>query len=1828
MFRDNPTARTKAKLTQRRIQTIESRSEESSRGRKQKAQKSTGEFSPNSSALQVEPDLSKNYELTGSARLRRSTLRAVECDEAFNLLTSRNRKSSEMPSRVHQMEQKWSRRKRRCQRDPSEGSPNSSTGLPLRPRSQRCSTVDGCDDEQVSRLKCENSSRNILFLMLLCSLISSIQRQPSWLGFVDCSESEALGSVIHGATNLESSLYDSSGPKTGDHLRKLVANKTRSKVPKIMGISKQLNSSMRYQSTLGTDLADSQQIETPDRILQSISVTARISRIRIPVDSNVMLKCLISTHSAQSNNKFNLIWSRYMYDEGVYEQLEGLINSEPDSNRTKASSRSRRESPAANQNSKQILPSFDRQQQLRNFQARSRQEIKQISDMLIEATLSISPVEASDNATYFCTATNHRGDEKVAKIDLITLTPPIVQLEKVQPSRDSKFAIVFWCIMSDGNTPIRRTILMVRNQTSLPASRQSWRPFKEKDEHEENINSDQDFSAQKPSNVVIDADLNQWQKIDIDAEGERIETLLGRIDTSIPAGVRPTYNGVGGSQRADLSDIDVTSSVDRQPQQSSIDSSSSNEAWLYSPGFRSKTSRMRFFNLTSLLPGFTYSLKLAAINDMGQSNWTELMLTMPNEIPAQISEVFLLSRKNDSLVIGWRRPLYDTSKTIRYEMQLLDLNRTLTIDANTNIDHSQPAGSSGQSHPQRTNFMYFFANLNPGTDYHFHVRACSRFGCSDYSVPGLLASTLDGEPDEPLDVELTCLFDSSRSNVNKLTVGWLPPINVRGQLINYTLLIDARSSYRNQSAQMHLDEWRSTLETNGNQTSSFELDKFLVPNTNYTVRVCANNRSKHCGRLSLVTPSSQCSIPGALPSELPKDIRLSNRPLELHRPGSQNDQSGLKSSNSGTDRLSVETLMLELPHISMRNGTIDCIQIVLIRLPSLFEETKSLLGFLPRDPANVELSPSIDELRSKTKNFELAVGRDSMEENDGIPLDNSSKSQHVTRRILTTLDPNARNSPNSKDSQERSQRGDILAYIADELDESQWQWHRLANGEPQRIVLGDGSYHSCQASPKIRSNSNFAAPVFDAQLGSQTFYSGFLRLIQMRVRNNTKRSTSEGEEVIAKVSSYFPPVKTGHSVPQLAQLALDFPSSSPDQGGLGGLGLNLGEGFQLSTPLSLDPNSSFMNNLKELSVKVGSTLKYNLSKWQDTLAHFLSENARLESVSSFILNSSPLMQVLEVGLIVISLTLVILMLVYFATIPSSQRRKRKKRAEMSNKYKIESRANKDNTAPEKQINHMAQPDKLACPAANGFDQTVEKPQQAAAEATRVSVPDDNESNAQYRNNPTQNAYPVNSECPIHSSPSSRFTVDRTVYHYHEPNYQQRQQYERNCRSMRRVQANEAESNCYTHETDKRCPMSNEMTLNHQPNSVLAYAKKISKPVPLRLFPSVFECRLQNGWLREEYDQLPRSSLVSQFGGTQLSKQSSIIRLQPEMIVSRAIAEPSSDEQDLGQANSHRTHISTLISGNDRYDASIVKPFTSTGGESVASRIICARSPLDADSVWDFWRLVLEQEVSTLIMLTHTEDPQSGEQRCAQYWPTCDNEETTILSPCNEFVQKSSIPAGKFKIRQETLEASTSEAQETGRTSSFRIRRLTLMVLPSRASDNQSDEMEKLTDSEANNEGEEEEEVAIIERDILHFQFTHWNMSSLANQMRLIKFVELANERHLRSQSTSEAHLMRPMLVHCTNGLGRSGLFTALSLIIDELALKLQFERQLLMPDNSGGIAGQQQIARINIFQLISRLRVQREMLLSPYRFYELLYQLTSNCIPSHQELKQLCYTRN
>ena len=318
------------------------------------------------------------------------------------------------------------------------------------------------------------------------------------------------------------------------------------------------------------------------------------------------------------------------------------------------------------------------------------------------------------------------------------------------------------------------------------------------------------------------------------------------------------------------------------------------------------------FVVSYLTPGVTYGFQLSAVNDVGQSDWVTMNVTTPVDVPSTVSEIHVLAKTNETLLIGWKRPGQENGSLItQYQMHLKNDRKQLISDQSMEVE----VNSGGKL---RNNYMYIFVNLQPGSVYYFQVRGCSLIGCGNWSEPPLEAVTADGHADPPTSVTAICSFDHVQGS-NIIHVNWKLPENPRGKVVGFNVTLQGHAVFKNEMNIESLDQFKDWQIVQGNDSREFKGQ--LRPNTNYTVRVCTMNRSG-CGSLSLITTQSMCTTYPSLPPSLPssQDLKLS-----LTHPWDP----------------SCRKIRASFPRISERNGAINCYRLVMIRLPRESSQTSS-----------------------------------------------------------------------------------------------------------------------------------------------------------------------------------------------------------------------------------------------------------------------------------------------------------------------------------------------------------------------------------------------------------------------------------------------------------------------------------------------------------------------------------------------------------------------------------------------------------------------------------------------------------------------------------------------------------------------------------------------------------------------------------------------------------------------------------------------------------------------------------------------------------------------
>ncbi|CAG0912629.1 unnamed protein product [Notodromas monacha] len=176
-------------------------------------------------------------------------------------------------------------------------------------------------------------------------------------------------------------------------------------------------------------------------------------------------------------------------------------------------------------------------------------------------------------------------------------------------------------------------------------------------------------------------------------------------------------------------------------------------------------------------------------------------------------------------------------------------------------------------------------------------------GLAGNASKGVIGATLDAPPSQPQNVAVECFADPE---FPVLRVRWDPPKEVGGKIVKYKMKVVMSAIYDDEEGynQHTVDDLE--VQTMGNETRQTVLG---TPNTNYSITVTALTQAGP-GEWSHRSKESQCFMQPGLPSFIP---------ASKWRPFSE----------SGERRI----FMLMPRRVSQRNGPICCYRVVLVRFP-------------------------------------------------------------------------------------------------------------------------------------------------------------------------------------------------------------------------------------------------------------------------------------------------------------------------------------------------------------------------------------------------------------------------------------------------------------------------------------------------------------------------------------------------------------------------------------------------------------------------------------------------------------------------------------------------------------------------------------------------------------------------------------------------------------------------------------------------------------------------------------------------------------------------------
>jgi protein tyrosine phosphatase len=122
-----------------------------------------------------------------------------------------------------------------------------------------------------------------------------------------------------------------------------------------------------------------------------------------------------------------------------------------------------------------------------------------------------------------------------------------------------------------------------------------------------------------------------------------------------------------------------------------------------------------------------------------------------------------------------------------------------------------------------------------------------------------------------------------------------------------------------------------------------------------------------------------------------------------------------------------------------------------------------------------------------------------------------------------------------------------------------------------------------------------------------------------------------------------------------------------------------------------------------------------------------------------------------------------------------------------------------------------------------------------------------------------------------------------------------------------------------------------------------------------------------------------------------------------------------------------------------------------------------------------------------------------------------------------------------------------------------------------------------------------------ERIVYHIQFMNWpdfGVPQIANFINLMNIYNDYRRRALREDSK-----MGPVLVHCSAGVGRSGVFVAVNMILDYLKIHSSIDKE--------------SNPYINVFEVVSYLREYRPGMVQTKEQYKFIYEFIDYCITNN-----------
>ncbi|KAM7358825.1 protein tyrosine phosphatase 69D isoform 2-T3 [Cochliomyia hominivorax] len=298
--------------------------------------------------------------------------------------------------------------------------------------------------------------------------------------------------------------------------------------------------------------------------------------------------------------------------------------------------------------------------------------------------------------------------------------------------------------------------------------------------------------------------------------------------------------------------------------------------------------------LENFFPNTSYILRISAKNSIGNGSpfqYQAPVKTLEND-PIFVPKVKTTGSTASTITIGWDPPPLDLIPFVQYyELVVSEASDVPKIIEETVYQQNS------------RNLPYMFDNLKTATEYEFKVRACCDLTklCGPWSDT-VNGTTMDGIASKPTNLQVLCI-NHNLSKINSVDIAWMHPEKPNGKVISYQIQLEGVAIFK-LNGKLHQGTWGPKVRRIDEPNHHTTYDG-VVPNTNYTVTVSAITRHRKTGESAV----GKCTMPVSTPESI---SRVMWTKVRINR-----EKCVLKAF---------------IPRVSERNGPICCYRLYLIRM--------------------------------------------------------------------------------------------------------------------------------------------------------------------------------------------------------------------------------------------------------------------------------------------------------------------------------------------------------------------------------------------------------------------------------------------------------------------------------------------------------------------------------------------------------------------------------------------------------------------------------------------------------------------------------------------------------------------------------------------------------------------------------------------------------------------------------------------------------------------------------------------------------------------------------